>query len=99
MPAPDPIAHEELLQRRIDGVRAERVVRRASGTRRFVGGAALAGAIGLGLQEVFQPKDEEEVVLEVDATEPLGDRWVTYEHDPLSPRRSAATVRPWLAGA
>ena len=100
MPEPDPIAHEALLQRRIDGAAAaaeRRKVRRASRSRQLAGGAALAGAIGLGLQEVFQPKDEEEIVLEVDATEPLGDRWVAYEHDPYAPSRSRALVRPWLA--
>lgn len=99
MPDADPLAHEELLERRIDGVRTERKVRRASRPRQLAGGAAMMGAIGLGLQEVFQPKDEEGIVLEVDATEPLDDRWVTYEHDSVSPSRSRALVRPWLAPA
>ena len=97
MPEPDAAAHDVLLQRRIDGVAPPRKVRRASGGRSLAGSAALLTAVGLGLQEVFQPRDEEEVVLEVEAAEPLDDRWVTYEHDPFSPARSRATVRPWLA--
>jgi hypothetical protein len=97
MEEPDPDAHAALLERRIDGAGSRRKVRRASGGRNLAGSAALLTAVGLGLQEVFQPRDEEEIVLEVEAGEPPGDRWVTYDHDPFSPARSRAMVRPWLA--
>ena len=97
MPAPDPDAHEALLARRIDGAAPRRKVKRAAGGRHLAGSAALLTAVGLGLQEVFQPRDDDEVVLEVEAAEPLDERWVTYEHDPFSPARSRAAVRPWLA--
>ena len=97
MPEADPIAHAELLERRIDGVVAPRKVKRASRTRSALGGGALMGAVALGFQQVFDPPDDDEVVLEVESTEPLDDRWVTYEHDAFSPGRARATVRPWLA--
>jgi hypothetical protein len=97
MPAPDPDAHEALLERRIDGDAARRPVRKATRRRAAVGGSALMTAVALGFQHVFEPPDDEEVVLEVEASEPLDERWVTYEHDPFSPARSRATVRPWLA--
>lgn len=93
----DHAAHEALLQRRIDGPGPKRTVKRASRGRQFAGGAAMLTAVGLGLQQVFDPPAEEEVVLEVDATEPLGDRWVTFEYDPASVARSRIHLRPWLA--
>jgi hypothetical protein len=99
VPEPEPAAHEALLERRIDGAGSARKVRRASHGRNLAGSAALLTAVGLGLQEVFQPRDEEEIVLEVEAGEPLDDRWVAYDHDPFSPSRSRALVRPWLAPA
>ena len=97
MPAPDPIAHELLLQRRIDRAAGDRKIRRPAPPRRAVGAGAFAAALALGFQHVFQPPDDEEVVLEIEAAEPLDERWVTYEHDPFSPARSRARVRPWLA--
>ena len=96
MEEPDAAAHEALIERRIDGDAARRPVRKASRRRSAVGGGALMTAVALGFQHVFEPPDEEEVVLEVEASEPLDDRWVTYEHDPSSPARSRASVRPWL---
>ena len=97
MPEVDPIAHAELLDRRVDGGGPRRPVRKASRRRSAIGGGALMTAVALGFQHVFEPPDEEEVVLEVEASEPLDDRWVAYDHDPFSPARSRATVRPWLA--
>lgn len=97
MQEPDAAAHEALLERRIDGDAVRRPVRKASRRRSAVGGSALLTAVALGFQHVFDPPDDDEVVLEVEASEPLDDRWVTYEHDPFSPARSCASVRPWLA--
>jgi hypothetical protein len=95
---PDPIAHEVLLQRRVERAAGDRkVVRRPTPPRRAVGAGAFAAAIALGFQHVFEPPEDEAIVVEVDATEPRGERWVTYEHDPFSPGRSRASVRPWLA--
>ena len=97
MPDVDAAAHEEHLERRIDGTPRKRTVRKASRTRSALGGGALMGAVALGFQQVFDPPDDEEVVLEVEASEPLDDRWVSYDHDAFSPARSRALVRPWLA--
>lgn len=97
MREPDPIAHEVLLQRRIDRQAADRKARRPTPPRRAVGAGAFAAAIVLGFQQVFDSPDDEPIVVEIDAREPLGERWVTYEHDPFSPFRSRAFVRPWLA--
>lgn len=97
MREPDPIAHELVLERRVDRVAGDRKVRRAGQPRKAIGAGALMTAVALGFQHVFDPPDDEEVVLEVDASEPLDERWVAYDHDATSPSRSRAHVRPWLA--
>ena len=52
----------------------------------------------LGLQEVFDPRNEREEVVELrpegDASD---DRWVTFLYVPGAPRASRILVRPWLA--
>ena len=66
----------------------------------FVGTVTLVTAIGLGLQQVFDPPADEEIVLEVDMTGLVDDTQpVTFDYDPTSVRRSRALVRPWLFAA
>jgi hypothetical protein len=56
--------------------------------------------IALGLQEVFDPSDREEIILHVDLSgEPDDGQPVTLDYDPTSPLRSRAHVRPWLLNA
>lgn len=92
----DPL-YDEATRRRIDAGPHRRVARRAGPRAQFAGTVTLVTAIGLGLQQVFDPPAEEEVVLEVDTTGLLDDdQPVTFDYDPTSFRRSRATVRPWL---
>ena len=96
----DPL-YDELTERRIDRSTLERrTVRSTPRSRRALGGGALMAAVALGLQEVFDPRDEEEIVLEVDASgAPDADRPVVVEYDPYSAARTRAHVRPWLLNA
>jgi hypothetical protein len=56
--------------------------------------------VALGLQEVFDPRDGDEIVLFVDAGgEPDDGQPVTLDYDPTSAARSRAHVRPWLLPA
>jgi hypothetical protein len=97
MPEPDAAAYEELLERRVDGAPRKRTVQKASRPRQALGAGAFMGAVALGFQQVFDPPDDEEIVLEVEATEPLDERWVSLDYDPTSVARTRANVRPWLA--
>ncbi|MBA2279675.1 MAG: hypothetical protein H0W25_00335 [Acidimicrobiia bacterium] len=63
-----------------------------------MGASAFAGAIALGLQEVFDPVEREEIVQIVDAGEPDPDAPVDLLLVKDAPRRSRARVRPWLLG-
>jgi hypothetical protein len=93
----DAAAYEELLERRVDASHRKRTIPRASRPRQALGAGALMTAVALGFQHVFDPPDDEEIILEVDAAEPLDDRWVTVDHDPTNVARTRAFVRPWLA--
>jgi hypothetical protein len=91
--------YDEATERRIDGAAARRRTVRTDAPRRAraVGAGAFMTAIALGLQEVFDPKDPEEVVFELDDPgEPDEDQPVTLDYDPHSAARSRAHVRPWL---
>jgi hypothetical protein len=91
------LPYDEATRRRIDGAPRRRVARRARPGAQFAGTVTLVTAIGLGLQQVFDPPADEEVVLEVDTSRPGGDdEPVTFDYDPTSVRRSRAHVRPWL---
>ena len=90
--------YDEATARRIDG--AVQKTRRRVGGRgpaHFRGTVTMVTAIGLGLQQVFDPPVEEEIVLELDTSgQDHDDEPVTFEYDPTSVRRSRAFVRPWL---
>lgn len=89
--------YDEATSRRIDRRPRQRVVRRAPFGARAVGSGALLTAVALGLQQVFDPPDEDEILLVVDASgEPGHDQPVTFDYDPASVARSRAHVRPWL---
>lgn len=92
--------YDDVTERRIDaraGSVRRRVVRRADARAQFRGTVTMVTAIGLGLQQVFDPPAEEEVVLEVDTSGGgHDDEPVTFEYDPTSVHRSRAHVRPWL---
>jgi hypothetical protein len=96
----DPL-YDEMTERRIDRPTASRrSVRTAPRPRRALGAGAFITAVALGLQEVFDPRDEEEIVLEVDLSgEPDDDRPVVLDYDPHSAARTRAHVRPWLLSA
>lgn len=76
--------------------RRRTVKREASGGRRALGAGAIAGAIALGLQEVFDPVEREEIVAIVDQGEPDPDAPVDLLYLRDQPDRSKARVRPWL---
>jgi hypothetical protein len=89
--------YDEATARRIDRSPRRREVRQAPRSRRAFGAGALMTAVALGLQEVFDPRDDDEIILEVDlAGEPHDDQPVTLDYDPHSAARSRAHVRPWL---
>jgi hypothetical protein len=92
--------YDPATEARITGTPRRRTVRQASRTRRTLGGGALLTAVALGLQEVFDPRDGDEIVLFVDAGgEPDDGQPVTFDYDPTSAARSRAHVRPWLLPA
>lgn len=89
--------YDEATEQRIDRRSRRRGVPRAPLGARAAGTGALLTAIALGLQEVFDPRERDEIILEVDtAGEPHDDRPVTLDYDPVSVARSRAHVRPWL---
>ena len=89
--------YDEATERRIDGAARRRTVRRAPVGARAAGAGALLTAVALGLQEVFDPRERDEIILEVDTSgEPADDQPVSFHYDPLSVARSRAHVRPWL---
>jgi hypothetical protein len=97
----DDALYDEATLRRIDrptpGQPRRRVARRAGSKANFAGTVSIVTAIGLGLQQVFDPPADEEIVLELDTTGLVDDdQPVTFEYDPTSVRRSRALVRPWL---
>jgi hypothetical protein len=100
--------YDEATRRRIDGGSlASDPARPASSSpgssaqvrkrARFAATSALMGAIALGLQEVFDPPKDDEIVMEMDSSDPdRDDQPVTFVYDPMSVQRSRANVRPWL---
>ena len=69
----------------------------AMGMRAHAAAGALVAALALGVQEVMEPRRVDEVVIEVDATEPVDpNQPVRVVHVPYAPRASRAYVRPWL---
>ena len=67
--------YDEATERRIDGAPRRRTVRHAPRSRRAVGAGAFMTAVALGLQEVFDPRDADEIVLEVDLSGELTCDW------------------------
>jgi hypothetical protein len=64
-----------------------------------VTGALITG-LTLGLQEVFDPPPDDEVVEEIDLDgQPYTERPVRYVHVEGAPRASRIILRPWLAGS
>lgn len=94
--------YDELTRRRIDrgSVRAVRrpvPVRPVAGPgRRVLSSGAILTAVALGLQQVFDPEDAEEVVEELDLAHDDDLPAVTLLLVPGAPRLSRAIVRPWL---
>ena len=88
--------YDDATAARIDHSPRRRTVKRTSSGRRALGGGALMTAVALGFQQVFEPPDREEVVLEVGAAEPDPDQPVDLYLVPEAPARSRARVRPWL---
>jgi len=89
--------YDEATERRIDRDPRRRQVQSVPRRRRAIGAGAVMTAVALGLQEVFDPRDGDEVVVEVDRSgEPHDDQPVTLDYDPHSATRSRAHVRPWL---
>jgi hypothetical protein len=73
------------------------VRRRVAGpAHRAVGGGALLTAVALGLQEVFDPPDDEPIVEEIPSADDEPLPAVTLLLVPGAPRLSRAIVRPWL---
>jgi hypothetical protein len=96
----DPWPYDESTAVRIAGTPRRRTVPRASAGRRTLGAGAVMTMIALGLQEVFDPRDRDEIILHVDLSgEPDDGQPVTLDYDPTSPSRSRAHVRPWLLTA
>jgi hypothetical protein len=94
---PDEGFYDEATERRIDGVSARRATRRVAGVRKASGVGAVLTGIALGLQEVFYPEDDDEIVLVVDADgEPDHGHPVILDFDPTSVHRTRAHARPWL---
>lgn len=73
----------------------------ASGTirRRVLGAGAFVTAAALGLSEVFDRRDDEPIVEEVDVSGDGDDDAVQLCLVPGAPRLSRARVRPWLLPA
>jgi hypothetical protein len=68
---------------------------------RRLGRAGLAGVVltslALGLRDVLDDDDDEDIVeYRPDAGDP-GERWVTFVHVPGAPGASRLVIRPWLA--
>ena len=58
-------------------------------------GAMLAGSL-FGLQKVFEDKERDEIVMEVDDPGDPEDDPVALDLDPFDPAQSTALLRPWL---
>jgi hypothetical protein len=65
--------------------------------RESVLGAGLVG-VGRGIENVLQPKEPTEIVIEVDAERSGPDDPVTLYLVDVHPEQSVAVVRPWLLG-
>lgn len=92
--------YDDATLRRIDRQPRRRVMRRAPLGARAMGSGALMTAVALGLQHVFDPPDDDEIVMEIDlAGEGHDDQPVVFDYDPTSVHRSRAHVRPWLLAA
>ena len=73
---------------------------RAGGVRGQAAAGALVAALALGMQEAFEPRRSEEVVVEVDATDLSdADQPVRLVYVPHAPKATRAFVRPWLFGS
>lgn len=68
------------------------------GRRRALGTGAFVAAAALGLAEVFDRRDDEPIVEEVDVSGQGDDDAVQLCLVPGAPRLSRARVRPWLLG-
>lgn len=90
-------ATERRIEAKAPGASERRTTRRVSGVRKASGVGAVLTGIALGLQEVFYPDDDDEIVLVVDADgEPDHHHPVILDFDPTSARRTVANARPWL---
>lgn len=97
--------YDDATERRIEAkapaaaAAERRTTRRVAGVRKASGVGAVLTGIALGLQEVFYPDEDDEIVLVVDADgEPDHNHPVILDFDPTSARRTVADARPWLLG-
>ncbi|MGH9138812.1 MAG: hypothetical protein ACRD0G_17515 [Acidimicrobiales bacterium] len=68
----------------------------AGRARTTLGAGVVLSAMALGLEAVFNPRDVEPVVEEIEPSGPGADEPVRLWFVPGAPRLSRADVRPWL---